>query len=94
MERSFESAILEREAPGGVRVPLEFYIRVRAQQEMKYSASSQNELALKMLQAGIVNPRQAAELMVFEGREQVLKELNEQQDQQQKQGGNNEEQLD
>ncbi len=94
VERSFESAMLEREAPGGVRVPLEFYIRVRAQQEMKYSASSQNELALKMLQAGIVNPRQAAELMVFEGREQVLKELNEQQDQQQKQGGNNEEQLD
>ena len=94
VERTFESAMLEREAPGGVYVPIEFYIRVRAQQETKYSASSQNELALKMLAAGIIDPAQAAELMVFEGKEQVLKELRERQgaqtEQAKHQGGTNE----
>lgn len=94
VERTFESAMLEREAPGGVYVPIEFYIRVRAQQETKYSASSQNELALKMLAAGIIDPAQAAELMVFEGKEQVLKELRERQgaqtEQAKYQGGTNE----
>ena len=31
-----------------------------------------------MLSAGILTPKQAAEMMVFEGKEQVLKELREQ----------------
>ena len=76
-ERSFESTMLEYDAVGGVRLPIEFCIKVRAQQEMKYSAASQNELALKMLAAGILTPYQAAEMMSFDGKEQVLRELNE-----------------
>jgi len=85
-ERSFESTLLEYDAPGGVKLPIEFRIRVRAQQEMKYSAASQNELALKMLQAGILSPYQAAEMMTFDGKEQVLRELNERQQNLQQQG--------
>jgi hypothetical protein len=59
-------------------LPIEFYISVKAQQETKYSAMSQNELALRMLQSGIMSPAQAVELMVFEGKEQLLKQLKEQ----------------
>lgn len=39
---------------------------------------SQNELALRMLQSGAVTPAQAVELMVFEGKDQLLKQLKEQ----------------
>lgn len=80
-ECTFESAMLVRRAGGGKTVlPIEFYISVKAQQETKYSAMSQNELALKMLQSGIMTPAQAVELMVFEGKDQLLKQLREQSD--------------
>ena len=66
-------------------LPIEFYISVKAQQETKYSAMSQNELALRMLQSGMMTPAQAVELMVFEGKDQLLKQLKEQQDEAKKQ---------
>lgn len=75
---TFESAMLLREAPGRVLLPVEFYVSVKAQQETRTTAMSQNELALQMLQAGIIRPEQAAAMMVFDGKEQVLKELREQ----------------
>lgn len=75
---TFESAMLLREAPGRVLLPVEFYVSVKAQQETRSTAMSQNELAMQMLQAGIIRPEQAASLMVFDGKEQVLKELQEQ----------------
>lgn len=74
---TFESAMLLREAPGRVLLPVEFYVSVKAQQETRTTALSQNELALQMLGAGILTPEQAAALMVFDGKEQVLKELRE-----------------
>ena len=77
-ERTFESAMLVKKAPGNVMLPIEFYISVKAQQETKYSAMSQNELALRMLQSGMMTPAQAVELMVFEGKDQLLKQLKEQ----------------
>ncbi|HQQ40036.1 MAG TPA: hypothetical protein PLR57_00875 [Clostridia bacterium] len=80
-ERSFESVMLMRRAPGSVYLPLEFCISVKAQQETRYSAMSQNELILQMLQNGIVRPEQAVELMVFEGKDQLLKQLRERREQ-------------
>ena len=77
-ERTFESAMLVRKAAGNAWLPIEFYISVKAQQETKYSAMSQNELALRMLQSGMASPPQAVELMVFEGKDQLLKQLKEQ----------------
>ena len=77
-ERTFESTMLVKKALGNVALPIEFYISVKAQQETKYSAMSQNELALRMLQSGIMTPAQAVELMVFEGKDQLLKQLKEQ----------------
>ncbi|MEN6340194.1 MAG: hypothetical protein ABFD03_08715 [Clostridiaceae bacterium] len=80
-ERSFESAMLMRRAPGSVLLPVEFYISVKAQQETRYSAMSQNELVLRMLQSGMMRPEQAVELMVFEGKDQLLKQLRERREQ-------------
>ena len=42
---------------------------------------SQNELALRMLQSGMMTPAQAVELMVFEGKDQLLKQIREQTEQ-------------
>ncbi len=80
-ERSFESVMLMRKAPGSVFLPIEFYISVKAQQETRYSAMSQNELVLRMLQSGMMRPEQAVELMVFEGKDQLLKQLRERREQ-------------
>ncbi len=80
-ERTFESVMLMRRVPGNALLPIEFYISVKAQQETKYSAMSQNELALKMLQSSMMTPAQAVELMVFEGKDQLLKQLREQSEQ-------------
>jgi len=77
-EHTFESAMLLRRAAGNALLPIEFYISVKAQQETRHSAMSQNELVLRMLQAGMMRPEQAVELMVFEGKEQLLKQLREQ----------------
>lgn len=79
-ERTFESVMLTKRAKGNVLLPIEFHISVKAQQETKYSAMSQNELALKMLQSGVMTPAQAVELMVFEGKDQLLKQMKEQQE--------------
>ena len=76
-EATFTSDLLERMAPGGVRLPIEFAISVKARQETKYAAMTQNELVLKMLSAGMMQPAQAVELMMFDGKEQLLKQLNE-----------------
>ena len=77
-EMSFESAMLVHMAPGNMPLPIEFHISVKAQQETKYTAMTQNELVLKMMGAGMLRAEQAVELMVFDGKEQLLKQLREQ----------------
>ena len=77
-EMTFESAMLVKFAPGNVPLPIEFLISVKAQQETRYTAMTQNELVLKMMGAGMMRPEQAVELMVFDGKEQLLKQLREQ----------------
>ena len=54
-------------------LPLEFYISVKASQQDPFSASAQNELILQLLQAGAIEPKQALEMMIFEGKDQLLK---------------------
>ena len=39
------------------------------------------ELALKLLQSGVMTPEQTVELMVFEGKDQLLKQMKEQREQ-------------
>ncbi|MEZ4628401.1 MAG: hypothetical protein R2912_10090 [Eubacteriales bacterium] len=87
-ERTFESTMLVRRAPGNAILPIEFYISVKAQQETKYSAMSQNELALRMLQSGMMAPAQAVELMVFgSAKNNCSKQLKEQNEKRRARGG-------
>lgn len=84
---TFESVMLVRLAPGNVALPIEFYITVKAQQETKYTAMNQNELVLAMLKSGVIRPEQAVDLMVFDGKEQLKKEMHEQSEQEEQQDG-------
>lgn len=54
-------------------LPMEFFISVKASRQNKFAAAAQNELVLQLMQMGALRPRQAVELMLFEGKEQVLK---------------------
>lgn len=83
-QTTFESAMLVRFAPGNAVIPIEFAISVKAQQETKYTAMAQNDLVLRMLQAGMMRPEQAAELMMFDGKEELVKQLKQHNLQQQK----------
>ena len=74
---TFESAMLMKKAPGNVLLPIEFYVSVRASQQTRLAANTQNELALKLFSAGLLTPKQAIELMAFEGKDKVLKEIRE-----------------
>ena len=69
----FDSAMLTGTRNGTEGLPLEFYISVKASQQDPFSASAQNELILQLLQAGAIEPKQALEMMIFEGKDQLLK---------------------
>ena len=54
---------------------MEFFISVKAAKQDPFSASAQNELIVQLLQTGAIDPKRAVELMSFEGRDQVLKNM-------------------
>lgn len=76
----FDSAELVSDNGDGLAFPVEFYISVKAAKHNRFAAAAQNELMLQLMQAGALQPQQAVELMLFDGKEQVLKQM--------KQGGN------
>ena len=72
---TFESALMERETELGNKVPVEFMISIKVEQENRWSTMAQNELVLQMVQMGVIQPGQAVELMEFEGKELVLGQM-------------------
>lgn len=72
---TFESALMERETELGNKVPVEFMISIKVEQENRWSTMAQNELVLQMVQLGVIQPGQAVELMEFEGKELVLGQM-------------------
>jgi hypothetical protein len=76
----FDSAMLERSVPGGAAVPIEFLISIKAVKRNRFAMAAQNELMLNLLSMGVIDREQAISLMVFEGKEQVLKSVREQAD--------------
>ena len=60
---------------GGVQLPIEFSISIKAVQKTRFAIAAQNELMLHLLDLGVIPPDQAIALMEFEGKEQVLKHL-------------------
>ena len=71
----FDSTLLTRWDKGAEGLPMEFFISVKAAKQDPFSASAQNELIVQLLQAGAIDPKRAVELMSFEGRDQVLKNM-------------------
>lgn len=71
----FDSALLMESGAGEVEFPIEFYISVKAARQNRFAAAAQNELILKLVQAGALPAQQAVELMSFEGKDQVLKQM-------------------
>ena len=74
-EERFDSALLTRWDRSVAGMPIEFLISVKAAKQDPFSASAQNELIVQLLQAGAIDPKRAVELMSFEGRDQVLKNM-------------------
>ena len=72
---TFESAIMERQSALGNDVPIEFMISIKVERENRFTTTAHNELVLQMVQMGVLQPAQALELMVFEGKEQMLSRL-------------------
>ena len=71
----FDSALMQKRAPGNVKLPIEFLISIKAVKRNRFAEQTQNELMMQLLSVGAITPEQAIELMVFEGKEQVLKHL-------------------
>mgnify|MGYP007101899213 CR=1 FL=1 len=73
----FDSALMQHAAPGNVQLPIEFSISIKAVKRSRFASDAQNELMLQLLSMGAIDREQAIELMVFEGKEQVLKHIRE-----------------
>lgn len=76
---TFESAMMTRHTQNGNDVPIEFFISIKVQRENRWYVTAHNELILQMVQMGVVQPAQAAELMIFEGKEELLNKSRQQQ---------------
>jgi len=72
---TFEAAMMTRLSDTGVEVPIEFFVSIKVEQERRFQTQTQNELMLQLLQMGILNPQQAVENMVFDGKDQILKQM-------------------
>ena len=71
----FDSTLMNRDVPGGVQLPIEFSISIKAVRQNRYAVQAQNELMLRLYDLGALDVAQAIGLMEFEGKEQVLKSL-------------------
>jgi len=74
-ETVFDSEMLLKEGYGGVDLPIEFYISVKAGKQNRFAAAAQNELILQLVQIGALGAADAVELMHFEGKELVLQKM-------------------
>lgn len=71
----FDSEQLNREDPLGTALPIEFFISVKAARYSRFVSQEHNELMLRLMQLGALNPIGAVELMLFDGKEQVLNKM-------------------
>ena len=78
---TFESSLMERTSQLGNEIPVEFVVSIKVQRESRWAVATQNELILQMVQLGILRPDQAVELMEFEGKEEMLNKVAQQQQQ-------------
>lgn len=71
---TFDSAIMERQQ-GGMEMPIEFFVSVKIETEQQFQTATHNELILQLVQLGAIQPQQAVEFMLFEGKEEILQAM-------------------
>ncbi len=71
----FDSAALLNEGAGGIEFPIEFFISIKAAKQNRFAAAAQNELMLRLVETGALEPQKAVELMIFDGKDQVLQQM-------------------
>lgn len=76
-EAYFVNEMLNKEGPDGKFVPAEFLISIKAVKKNRFAVDAQNDLMLQLFSMGAIPAKTAIELMVFEGKDQVLKSLKE-----------------
>lgn len=69
---TFEQAMMFYTSETGQKLPIEFAISIKVQNETKWTIMAHNELVLQMVQMGVLPPQNAVELMEFEGKEEIL----------------------
>lgn len=75
VQAEFQASIMERQTALGNNVPIEFMVSIKVEKENRWATTAQNELVLQMVQLGIIQPQQAVELMVFDGKETILNKI-------------------
>lgn len=70
---------------GGDNDPIDFDVSIQVEKQTPYSKLYQNELALQLLGAGVIQPSDALEMMSFEGRERILVRVLEREEEQKRQ---------
>ena len=70
--RPFSGDMLEIETALGNRIPLEFSVSVKVQQENRFSITANNELVLALVQTGIIPADVALKLLMFDGKEEAI----------------------
>ena len=76
---TFESAMMTRHTENGNNVPIEFFVSIKVQRENRWSVMAHNEVIMQMAQIGALTPQQTIELMIFEGKEELLNKSRQQQ---------------
>ncbi len=62
---------------GKSRVPVEFFVSVRAERQSLSSAAARNDTLMQLVAIGALDPADAVPLMDFDGKEQVVKAIEE-----------------
>ena len=73
----FDNALMQKRGPGNVLLPIEFSVSIKAVMKNRFASEAHNELMMNLLSMGAITKEQAIGLMVFEGKEQVLKSMRE-----------------
>lgn len=74
-EAVFTSADMYARTALGNLLPIEFTVTVKATRENRFLVAAQNELALKLVQIGMITPEIGLEMMNFDGKSEAVEKM-------------------
>ena len=75
----FNADQMQKIGSSGEKIPVEFFVSIKVERERKWDTQAQNDLLIQLVQLGVIGPQHALEHMIFEGKDEILKDLTEQQ---------------